>query len=377
MAFGTNVLPKKPRTPRPVAPPGAANQAGDMMPVTPAVPGVGELVGQFKEQGAAARAANEARYAQGMGIHEQLVGDFGQGGTLQTAMMGQYQRQKERDLASQKQHMIGSGLMNTTIAAGMPAAYEEQVGTPYKMQMADLMAQRQAGAMQGQAGFIERREDTPPSPELMASLVQTASARPEDVTGATAADGTPTTSTEIAAGGVPSMADVASQHAFTPPAGKSTSRTMPGFASSGSGWGGGGSGLGDFDTFTTGGSGATVREPGKGSGSGVAAKDLTVPSDKKAPTVEKRYMGLNNKWMVSLSDGTKMTADAYNKARRQGKSVGGALASTAGEILAPDAQTGANVGAALGGAAGAALGPLGSAAGSLVGSLAGTYFGKK
>jgi len=303
---GTTVLP----------PSGAADQAADMMTPTPmATPGVGELVGQFQEQGAAARAANEARYtqgldihkqlgetsgaalqqtqeqesiiraaneakyAQGMGIHEQLVEEFGQGGTLQAAMMGQYQQQKERDLAAQKQHMIGSGLMNTTIAAGMPSAYEERVGTPYKMQMADLMAQRQAEAMRGQAGFIERgkeglpdvgtarqqqieamrgqagfierREDTPPSPELMASLVQTASARPEDVAaGDTTAEGAPTTSTEIAAGGVPNMADVAGQHAFTPPTSPTAAGgpIMPGFAKPGSGWGGGGSsgGVGGF-----------------------------------------------------------------------------------------------------------------------------------
>lgn len=233
-------------------PPGAADQAGDMMPVTPAVPGVGELVGQFQEQAETARAANEARYAQGLGIHEELVGDFGQGGTLQTAMMGQYQRQKERDLATQKQHMIGSGLMSTTIAAGMPSAYEEQVGTPYKMQMADLMAQRQAEAMRGQAGFIERREDIPPSPELMAGLVQTASARPEDVAAGEAPVADGSVSSEIATGGgVPSMSDVASQHQYTPPgSGVRTpfsakrgggTRTMPGFASSGSGWGSGGS----------------------------------------------------------------------------------------------------------------------------------------
>jgi len=346
-------------------PSGVADQAADMMTPTPmATPGVGELVGQFQEQGAAARAANEARYAQGMGIHEQLVGDFGQGGTLQTAMMGQYQRQKERDLATQKQHMIGSGLMNTTIAAGMPAAYEEQVGTPYKMQMADLMAQRRAGAMQGQAGFIERREDTPPSPELMASMVQTASARPEDVAaGDTTAEGAPTTSTEIAAGGVPNMADVAGQHAFTPPSGKSRSTTMPSMG--GGGWG---SGLDFEDSMSSGGGGATVREPGRGTGNASGSAPMTQAEGQE---VVKKYMG-SSKWMVKLADGRTMTNDAYRTLKKQsagGNKSSGNLADVGKAVLGADAQTGANIGTALG----SAFGPLGA----LAGSLTGTYLGRR
>ena len=194
---------------------------GTIMPTTPVettTPGVGELVGQFQTQAEEAKAATEERYQQGLGIHEELAATYGQGGTLQTAMMEQYRRQKERDLATQRQQMISSGLMNTTIAAGMPAAYEEQVGTPYRMQMADLMAQRKAEAMRGQAGFIERREDIPPSPELMASLVQTASARPEEEAPAVTGETTTTEITPETGVGtgteVPSLSDVAKQ--FTP-----------------------------------------------------------------------------------------------------------------------------------------------------------------
>lgn len=313
MAFGTRIAPKKTRVKRPVTiPPGAADQAGDMMPVTPAAPGVGELVGQFQEQAEAARAANEARYAQGMGIHEQLVGDFGQGGTLQTAMMGQYQRQKERDLATQKQQMISSGLMNTTIAAGMPAAYEEQVGTPYKMQMADLMAQRQAGAMQGQVGFIGRREDTPPSPELMASLVQTASARPEDA-GVGTAPTEGTVSSEIAAGtGVPSMSEVAGQHQFTPPGKTKATSIMPGWGSSRSGGSAGGFGdigMGSSGFGAGGGGSAGSREPSRGTGPGATMTQA------EGQEVVKKFMGAS-KWMVKLKDGRVMTVDAYRKIKK-------------------------------------------------------------
>lgn len=174
---------------RPVVSPTAADQAGDMMPVTPetggtetTTPTVGDLVGTFQEQADAARAANEERYAQGLGIHEELVSDFGQGGTMEAAAMQRYERQKQRDMATQTQQMVSSGLYGTTMPGTMAATYEEQVGTPYKLGLAEAMAQRKTEAMRGQAGFIERREDTPPDPVLMAGLVERASAKPEEDT---------------------------------------------------------------------------------------------------------------------------------------------------------------------------------------------------
>lgn len=174
---------------RPVVSSTAADQVGDMMPVTPetggtetTTPTVGDLVGTIQEQADVARAANEERYAQGLGIHEELVSDLGAGGTMETAALQQYERQKQLDMATQTQQMVSSGLYGTTMPGTLAATYEEQVGVPYKTQLAETMAGRRAEAMRGQAGFIERREDTPPSPELMASLVQTASARPEEDT---------------------------------------------------------------------------------------------------------------------------------------------------------------------------------------------------
>lgn len=162
-----------------------AGQAGDMMTPTAATPSVGELVGQFQEQGEAARAANEARYAEGLDIHEQLVGDFGQGGTMEAAAMQRYGQQKQTDIAAQMQQAVSSGMYGTTRPSTYGTAYERDVGTPYKLQLADVMAQRKAEAMRGQAGFIERREDIPPDPALMAGMVERASARPEEDTVAT------------------------------------------------------------------------------------------------------------------------------------------------------------------------------------------------
>lgn len=198
-------------------PPGAAGQAGDMMAPTPietpiggvrpdigfggggrggtrppaqvedtttptpaAVPTVGELVGTFQEEAEAAKAANLARYEQGLGIHEQLVGEFGAGGTMETAAMQRYGQQKQTDIAAQMQQAVSSGMYGTTRPSTYGTAYEQEVGVPYKLQLADIMAQRKAEAMRGQAGFIERREDIPPDPALMAGMVERAAARPEE-----------------------------------------------------------------------------------------------------------------------------------------------------------------------------------------------------
>lgn len=173
---------------------GLADQAQDMMTPTPAAtPSVGELVGQFQEQGEAARAANEERYAQGLGIHEEIVSDFGSGGTMEAAAMDRYQRQKSQDIAGQMQQAVSSGMYGTTRPSTYGTAYEQEVGTPYKLGLAESMAQRKAEAMRGKAGFIERREDTPPDPALMAGMVERASARPEeDVAAATGTVEAPT-----------------------------------------------------------------------------------------------------------------------------------------------------------------------------------------
>lgn len=145
-----------------------------------AVPTVGELVGTFQEEAEAAKAANLARYEQGLGIHGQLVSDFGAGGTMEAAAMQRYGQQKQTDIAAQMQQAVSSGMYGTTRPSTYGTAYEQQVGVPYKLGLAEAMAQRKAEVMRGQAGFIERREDIPPDPALMAGLVERASARPEE-----------------------------------------------------------------------------------------------------------------------------------------------------------------------------------------------------
>jgi hypothetical protein len=164
------------------------DQSGDMQLPVDTLPGDGgvgstpltsqDLVGQFQTQADEARAANEARYGQGLGIYDQIISMFQPGGGFGAGQMEQYERTKEQALATQQQSAITSGLGNVTTQLGAESAYEQRVGVPFKLQLADLVTERLTGAMGEKAGFIERREDEAPDPRLMADLVMGAEAGP-------------------------------------------------------------------------------------------------------------------------------------------------------------------------------------------------------
>ena len=164
------------------------DQSGDMQLPVDTLPGDGgvgstplttqDLVGQFQTQADEARAATEERYGQGLGIYDQIISMFQPGGGFGAGQMEQFERTKEQALAQQYQSAITSGLGNVTTQLGAESAYEQRVGVPFRLQLADLMTERLTGAMGEKAGFIERREDIPPSPELMANLVMGAEAGP-------------------------------------------------------------------------------------------------------------------------------------------------------------------------------------------------------
>lgn len=136
------------------------------------------LIADFQAKGDLANAANERRYTEGLDIYKNIASAYAPGGTFGRGQLEQYQRRKTKDIASQRQQLISSGLSGTTISAGLEQGYESEVGTPFRLQLADLQTQRFAAAQQAQAGFIERRTDQAPSPELMAGLVTQAESGP-------------------------------------------------------------------------------------------------------------------------------------------------------------------------------------------------------
>jgi len=133
------------------------------------------FIKQLQKQQASANAANEARYAEGKGIYQQALSRFGEGGTYGQGVEAQIERGRTQSLAQGSQALASSGLYNTTVRAGLGKKYEEEVAQPARAKLEDVRAEKLTEAEQALAGFVERREDTGPSMDLLAQLIMKAS----------------------------------------------------------------------------------------------------------------------------------------------------------------------------------------------------------
>ncbi len=132
---------------------------------------IGSAFAQASQQ---ARKANEQRYTQGMGLWDEIIQRYQPGGGFGAGAMASYERGKTKAVGAGMQQLVSSGLANTTVAATIGKKYEEEVGTPFKLQLQDVQSQRLTEAQAGKAGFIERRSDVGPDPGLVAGLGQQA-----------------------------------------------------------------------------------------------------------------------------------------------------------------------------------------------------------
>jgi hypothetical protein len=132
------------------------------------------ILGKYQKEWDAAKAANEQRYQQGMQILDQAIqryqpeGDFGKGAE------SQYNIGKTQAMSQGMSSLIGSGLSNTTVAATMPIKYEQEVGTPFRLQLNDMRMQNLTKAEQAKTAFIQDREDMYPDLNMMAELAMKA-----------------------------------------------------------------------------------------------------------------------------------------------------------------------------------------------------------
>lgn len=132
----------------------------------------------YKKAAEQAREANEKRYQEGLGIFSNLEKMYQPGGSFGQGALAQYEIGKKQAMAQGMQNLVSSGLANTTTAAGMPLKYEQEVGTPFRLQLEDMRMQNLGNIMQQKAGFIERRNDVAPDPGMFASLVQQGASSP-------------------------------------------------------------------------------------------------------------------------------------------------------------------------------------------------------
>ena len=130
------------------------------------------ILGAFQAAQAAANKANLQRYKEGIGIYDEIITRYGKKGSFTKGQTAQLERTKKRDTASGMQSLVSSGLAGTTMAAGLGKAWEEDVGAPTRLSIADIAGQRLSQAQLGKAGFIERREDEGPNAALIAQLMQ-------------------------------------------------------------------------------------------------------------------------------------------------------------------------------------------------------------
>ena len=106
-----------------------------------------------------------------MNMYDQILGTYAPGGGFGAGMLSDIERQKQRDIQSATQSLVGSGLYGTTRTAGLGTQWEREVGSQARLNLGDQLAQRYTGALGQKAEAIERREDVAPSAELMAGLV--------------------------------------------------------------------------------------------------------------------------------------------------------------------------------------------------------------
>lgn len=139
---------------------------------------VDTLIASFQAAQDRARAANELRYEQGMDLFDKIIGRYEEGGTFMKGVESQIERGRTKSVAQGMQSLVSSGLSGTTTAAGLGKKFEEEVGTPARMQAQDIAMERLSAAERDKIGFIERREDIGPDYATIAGLAQTIGSRP-------------------------------------------------------------------------------------------------------------------------------------------------------------------------------------------------------
>lgn len=142
-----------------------------------------DIIANFMAQQAAANRANQIRYAQALKLYDQIVEQYQPGGGFGAGWEAQLGRQKTKDVASGEQSLVSGGLFGTTVTAGLPKKWEEEVGQPARLKLEDIRMERLSGALQAKAGLIERREDVGPDYSMIAQLASQAAQTPQSTYG--------------------------------------------------------------------------------------------------------------------------------------------------------------------------------------------------
>jgi len=137
-----------------------------------------DIIANFQQQQEAARAANEARYAESLKLYDEIIKQYQPEGGFLKGAEAELGREKVRTVAGQEQKLVSSGLFGTSTTAGLGSKWEAEVGQPARLKLEDVRMGRLAQALGAKAGAIERREDIGPDYATIAALSQQAASRP-------------------------------------------------------------------------------------------------------------------------------------------------------------------------------------------------------
>jgi len=104
------------------------------------------------------------------GLLDQIIGTYAPGGAYLKGSEAMLEREKQKYLGSATQNLISSGLYGTTMTAGLPKKWEEEVGIPSRLKLEDLRTQAYTGALGQKADFINQIQENVPSYETIANL---------------------------------------------------------------------------------------------------------------------------------------------------------------------------------------------------------------
>lgn len=117
--------------------------------------------------------ANEAaakREEEIRGLLDQIVSTYAPGGSYMQGQEAMLDRTKQKTLAQGTQGLISSGLYGSTMTAGLPGRFEEEIGVPTRAKLEDLRTDAYTKALAGKAGFIESITENVPDFGMMAQL---------------------------------------------------------------------------------------------------------------------------------------------------------------------------------------------------------------
>ncbi len=126
---------------------------------------------------------NKKRETEIRGILDQIIQMYQPGGSYGAGAEAMLDRQKQRDIGSATQSLISSGLFGSTMTAGLPKKWEEEVGVPARLKLEDSRYGMLSQAMGNKASFVESIKNSFPDYKMFADMFAQSASAPSGISG--------------------------------------------------------------------------------------------------------------------------------------------------------------------------------------------------